>query len=68
VEHWAFVADWTDPSSGVRWTYQLFAYLVPGAPLEVEMVSRRRRSTLPAACIVSTQTPTVCCLSPFGAV
>lgn len=38
VERWAFVADWTDPNSGVRWTYQLFAYLVPGAPLEVEMV------------------------------
>lgn len=38
VERWAFVADWTDPSSGVRWTYQLFAYLVSGAPLEVEMV------------------------------
>lgn len=39
TERWAFLADWQDPNSGVRWTYQLFAYLVPDAHVEVEMVS-----------------------------
>lgn len=39
VERWAFLADWLDPNSGVRWTYQLFAYLVPEAQIELEMVS-----------------------------
>lgn len=38
VERWAFIADWLDPNSGVRWTYQLFAYLVSDGPLEIEMV------------------------------
>lgn len=42
VERWAFIADWLDPNSGVRWTYQLFAYLVSDAPIELEMVSTVR--------------------------
>lgn len=41
-QRWAFIADWLDPNSGVRWTYQLFAHHA-GAPtnaaIEVEMVS-----------------------------
>ena len=37
-ERWAFIADYLDPSSGVRWTYQLFAYVKPEAAVDVEMV------------------------------
>lgn len=40
-ERWAFIADWTDPGSGVRWTYQLFAYLPEqdaAEAVEIEMV------------------------------
>jgi hypothetical protein len=51
VARWAFIADWLDPNSGVRWTYQLFAYLVPDGPLEIEMV---RIQALKCAGLVST--------------
>lgn len=50
AEQWAFICDWLDPNSGVRWTYQLFAYVSPdGSPVEVEMVSTRQEEPKNAA-------------------
>jgi hypothetical protein len=56
TERWAFLADWQDPNSGVRWTYQLFAYLVPDAHVEVEMV-RQHHDIDPETSVVATTKP-----------
>jgi hypothetical protein len=62
----AFQAQWIDPSSGVQWSYQLFAHVPADAalPLELEMVRgavcvgcRARRATRHASVLSTHPSP-----------